>query len=143
MADPRLEQIAAESASRGWEVRWSDTPSRVELLVVPTVSNTEQDGFLGFGVGVREGGAALSCWAWEAWSGTLVEPWLCRDEIPQSGDESLFPTVVTLEDCCRVFDRGALRYVAHMRRIVLEESPTDISVWADLEPLTQPEASHG
>ena len=143
MADPRLEQIATEATSRGWEVEWCDTPSRVELLVVPTISNAEQQGSLGFGVGVREGGATLSCWVWEAWSGTLVEPWLCRDEIPQSGDESLFSTVVTLEDCCRVFDRGALRYLAHMRRIVLEGLPTDLSDWADLEPLAQPEASHG
>jgi hypothetical protein len=140
MADPRLEQLAAESASRGWEVDWADTPSRVELLVVPTVSNVEQQGFLGFGVGVRDGGGALSCWAWEAWSGTLIEPW--QDNPFQSGDEFLFPTVVTLEDCCRVFDRGALRYLAHMRRIVLEEPPTDLSDWADLEPLAQPEASH-
>ena len=28
-----------------------------------------------------------------------------------------------------------------MRRIVLEEPPTDLSDWADLEPLAQPEAS--
>ena len=141
MADPRLEQIAADAASRGWRVYWADNPSRVELLVVPTVSNATQDGFLGFGVGVRDGGAALSCWAWEAWSDSLIEPWLCRDEIPQSGDESLFPTVVTLEDCCRVFDRGVLRYLATMRRSVLQGPPTDLADWADLEPLTQPEGA--
>ena len=137
--DSRLEQIAAQARSRGWEVSWHDTADRTELVVVPAVSNAEQQGFLGFGVGVRAGGVTLACWAWEAWSDTLIEPWLCHEEIPQSGDESLFPTITDLEGCCRVFDRGVGRYMTTMRRTCLNYwgEACSITEWADLDPLAQ------
>jgi hypothetical protein len=145
MADPRLEQIAAEALSRNWRVDWWDTPARMELLVIPAISNAEQQDYLGFGIGVRNGGATLSCWAWEAWSGTLIEPWFSDAEIPRPGDESLFATVTNLEDCCRVFDRGALRYMATMRRCSLTMTGPDASLleWADLEPLAKQQELNG
>ena len=146
MADPRLERIAAAAATRGWQTEWAEADQRTELLIIPTISNTDQQGCLGLGVGVRLGGRSLSCWTWESWAGTLIEPLI--DDGVAEGDalEALFPTVTDLEDCCRVFDRAALRYLAFMRRTVLTWPglPGRLSEWADLEPVvTQGGRRHG
>lgn len=142
--DARLKRIAADAAARGWDVSWADNPDRTELLVVPTVSNDEQQGSLGFGVAVRLGGRELVFWAWEAWSGSLIEPWLENDDELGIGDESQFPTVTDLESCCRVFDQAAKRFLSNMRRTTLQcfGLGSDITGLADLEPLArQQEAS--
>lgn len=137
MADARLQCIAADAAARGWIIDWHDSDHRTELLVEPTLSNPEQQGFLGFAVAVRLGGRSLAFWAWEAWSGTLIEPWLDHTEDPDIGNEEMFPEVIDLEGCCQLFDRAARRYMALLRRVSLESSGpgTDITDLADLEPL--------
>ncbi len=146
MADPRLERIAAAAATRGWPTEWAEADQRTELLIIPTISVSEHQGSLGLGVGVRLGGRSLSCWVWESWSGTLIEPWI-DDDVAEGDDlEALFPTITDLEDCCRVFDRAGRRYMAFMRRTVLAwpGSPMRLSDWADLEPLvTQGGRRHG
>ena len=139
-ADPRIRAIAAEARERGWGLDWADTPHGVELLVNPTIS---ADHPFGFGVGVRLGGEALKCWAYEGHGGTLTEPRFERQEDePPFGEDGSFPIVQALEDCCRVFDRGAARYLSEMRRFVLEEPGwTDGSdplvEWADIEPIAK------
>ncbi len=75
MADSRLERIAADARRRGWATSLHDTRARTELIVVPTISNPEQQGSLGLGFGVTLGGGAVACWVWEAWTGSLIDPW--------------------------------------------------------------------
>lgn len=137
MPDARLKTIAADAAARGWEIRWSELDQRTELLIVPAVSSADQQGSLGIGVGVRLGGKSLSCWVWEAWTGTLIEPWVDRCVAAEDDHELLFPTVSSLEECCQVFDRAARRYMVFMRRSSLEcfGPEGDLSDWADLAPL--------
>jgi len=134
-ADPRIKAIATEARERQWHVRWDDTPHGVQLLVHPIISDPEQ--YFSFGVGVRLGGA-LECWVWEHNDNTMIEPWVEGDaEGPEFGSE-LYPMVETLEDCLAVFDKGASRYLASMRRYCLEHllnGKDELAEWADIEPL--------
>lgn len=142
MADARLQQIAADAATRGWHVDWEETDHRTELLVVPTISGP-LNGQHGFGIAVALGGQRLVMWAWEACGGTLIAPWQRSDEHLGIEAEESFPTVTDLESCCLVFDQALRRYLADMRRYVLTDWPpgTDLTEWADVEPLAQQEVA--
>jgi hypothetical protein len=140
MTDPRLTAIAADASSREWRVDWSDGQERTELLICPTLSDPTQQDLLGLGFGVMLGGKEIAVWVWEAWTGTLIEPW---DEAPPgkfkrtyAPKEELprFHKVTCLEDAFPVFNRAASRYMAFMRRASLEECPSySLDSWSDLE----------
>ncbi|QVV66782.1 hypothetical protein [Synechococcus sp. LA31] len=143
MADPRLEAIAADARQCGWAVEWHDTTARVELEVCPTLSNPEHQGFIGLGFGVTLGGSAVACWVWEAWSGSLIDPWQQSgpaggpmfQEIPLEQELQRFHLVESLDQALPVFDRAVCRYMALMRRMVLEMETGGLNTWADLEPI--------
>jgi hypothetical protein len=143
MADSHLEAIAADARRRGWATSWHDTPARIELIVVPTISNPEQQGFLGLGFGVTLGGSAVACWVWEAWTGSLIDPWQesgpaggpMFQELPLEQEPQRFHLVASLEQALPAFDRAARRYMATMRQMALGLDPMELSHWADLEPI--------
>jgi hypothetical protein len=143
MTDSRLEAIAADAASRGWGVSWEDTNARRELIVVPRVSSAQQQGAIGLGFGVTLGGSAVACWVWEAWSGSLIDPWQGSGppggpmwkEIPPDQEREQFHLVESLDQALPVFDRAARRFMATMRQICLELGPLAAADWADLEPI--------
>ena len=134
-ADSRIKAIAAEARERRWHVSWDDTHHGIQLLVLPTTSDPEL--YFSFGVGVRIGGS-LECWVWEGMSDFLIVPWVeDGPQEPEFGSE-LYPMVETLEDCLAVFDKGASRYLAFMRRHCLESLDgfeDQLAEWADIEPL--------
>jgi hypothetical protein len=144
MADPRLSSIANAAIARGWEIEWQDSDHRTELLVIPTISNPEQQGFLGMGFGVTLGGEEIAMCCWESWACTLIEP-LPESEIPGDptsrepciDDENLlFQRVTTLEEALPIFDEAVRRYLAAMRRTVLESGGVEgLFTWADPEPI--------
>ncbi|QNI89556.1 hypothetical protein [Synechococcus sp. ROS8604] len=130
MTDPRLKVIASAAAARGWSAEFVDTPHRTELVVVPTVSNPEQQGYMGMGFGITLGGQSIAMWCWESWAGSLFEPDLQK---PVGLDYELdrFPRVRSLEDALLIFDNASRRYLAEMRGL----DPEEPSAWSDLEPL--------
>lgn len=143
MTDSRLKSIAVDACHRGWGVSWEETHARQELLVVPRVSSAQQQGAFGLGFGVTLGGGAVACWVWEAWSGSLIDPWLesgpdggpMWKEIPLDQERERFHLVSSLEQALPVFDRAVRRYMATMRQICLELGPLPSVDWADLEPI--------
>jgi hypothetical protein len=145
MADSRLEAIAADARRRGWAVSWHDNPARLELIVVPTISSPEQQGFLGLGFGVTLGGGAVACWIWEDWSGGLIDPsgQTMLDVMPLDQEPQLLHLVESLDQALPVFDRAVRRYMATMRRVTEETglAPAERGDWADLAPLA--EGRHG
>jgi hypothetical protein len=142
-ADPRLKRIAADARQRGWAVEWHDTTARLELDVCPTLSNPEHQGFIGMGFGVTLGGSAVACWVWEAWSESLIAPWQQAAptaastflEIPLDQELEQFHLVESLDQALPVFDRAVRRYMALMRRLVLEMEAGGLNTWSDLESI--------
>jgi hypothetical protein len=139
MADPRLEAIAADARRLGWAISWHDNPARIELIVVPTVSNPEQQGFIGLGFGVTLCGGSVACWIWEGWSGGLIDPsgQVAFDVIPLEQEPQRLHLVGSLDQALPVFDRVVRRYMATMRRVTEEmgPAPAEREDWADLEPI--------
>ena len=131
-----LVSIAAEAAERNWGVQWRDEPCRTYLRVTPILRRPCQEGNFGLGFGLALGGEKVICWVWEAWDGTMIDPWVDED-IPIEQELNYFHVICSLNESLPIFDRACRRYMAHARRISLSfDSSMDLSDWRDLEPLT-------
>jgi hypothetical protein len=140
LADPRIQALAKEAKSRGWEYHFVSNNHRFELHVEPKI-NRECHLVLGFAVSVRLGGGDITCVAYA--EHIMTDPWcdFKRENEPSIEDESSRTSVRSLEDCCVVFNRGTRRYMAEMRRYYLEhdedgESLDALQVWGDIEPVS-------
>jgi hypothetical protein len=157
MADPRLECFAADALARGWEIFWPENDDRTELLVIPTLSSRDPElpldpmhqRMFSFGFGVALGhprqDPPITFWAHQSWGGnSFICPWAETehdqqrlDRCPPGHELKLFPTVNNFDEGLALFDQGMARYMACMRRIVLQElgELDHLHVWADPAPL--------
>ena len=140
LADPRIQALAKEAKSRGWDYQFVSNSHRFDLHIEPKI-NRECHLVLGFAVSVRLGGGDITCVAYA--EHIMTDPWcdFKRENEPSIEDEFSRTSVRSLEDCCVVFNRGTRRYMAEMRRYYLEhdedgESLDALQVWGDIEPVS-------
>lgn len=136
MPDPRLTAIAADAASRGWDVDWHENQHRIELLVIPTVSDPH-DGMFGMGFGVALGGNQISVWVWECWAGCLIEPFIGFEDVPPDEEMDHFQAVTCLNDALPLFDKAAEEFLAWQRNPRLNPcwDKSALEEWASIQPL--------